>query len=175
MFFVDVIIGCSYWRAAKKYASIYRSSSCSNYSAWYKAYDNGNLQYFSSFEFINIVRVHQLLKGIQFCSVCHFIFINFFLTSGLLCTELGCSHKGAVAVRQPYIRVVGLEETNEANSRGPANFTVDEVISKLSIHVVIESFKVKRNLNVIYFCCLFSIARAKILFGVFGQHFFFHF
>ncbi|KAF3679863.1 DNA replication licensing factor MCM5 [Capsicum annuum] len=36
------------------------------------------------------------------------------------------SHKGAVAVRQPYIRVVGLEETNEANSRGPANFTVDE-------------------------------------------------
>ncbi|KAG5593618.1 hypothetical protein H5410_034850 [Solanum commersonii] len=36
------------------------------------------------------------------------------------------SHKGAVAVRQPYVRVVGLEETNEANSRGPANFTVDE-------------------------------------------------
>lgn len=50
-----------------------------------------------------------------------------------LCCELGCSHKGAVAVRQPYIRVVGLEETNEANSRGPANFTVDEVISKLSV------------------------------------------
>ncbi|CAN4113156.1 unnamed protein product [Withania somnifera] len=36
------------------------------------------------------------------------------------------SHKGAVAVRQPYVRVVGMEETNEANSRGPANFTVDE-------------------------------------------------
>ncbi|OIS97175.1 PREDICTED: DNA replication licensing factor MCM5 [Nicotiana attenuata] len=36
------------------------------------------------------------------------------------------SHKGAVAVRQPYIRVVGMDETNEANSRGSANFTVDE-------------------------------------------------
>jgi DNA replication licensing factor MCM5 len=37
------------------------------------------------------------------------------------------SHKGAVAIRQPYIRVVGLEDTNEASSRGPANFTPDEV------------------------------------------------
>ncbi|KAJ9548488.1 hypothetical protein OSB04_021031 [Centaurea solstitialis] len=36
------------------------------------------------------------------------------------------SHKGAVAVRQPYIRVVGIEETNEA-SRGPANFTTEEI------------------------------------------------
>ncbi|KAL4571399.1 hypothetical protein LXL04_018158 [Taraxacum kok-saghyz] len=36
------------------------------------------------------------------------------------------SHKGAVAVRQPYIRVVGIEETNEA-TRGPANFTPDEI------------------------------------------------
>lgn len=39
-----------------------------------------------------------------------------------------CSHKGAVAVRQPYIRVVGIEEANEANSRGPAAFTPEEVI-----------------------------------------------
>ncbi|KAL6523446.1 minichromosome maintenance protein 5 [Orobanche gracilis] len=37
------------------------------------------------------------------------------------------SHKGAVAVRQPYIRVVGLEESNEANSRGPTNLTRDEI------------------------------------------------
>ncbi|GLT25412.1 hypothetical protein SLA2020_005430 [Shorea laevis] len=37
------------------------------------------------------------------------------------------SHKGAVAVRQPYIRVVGMEETNEASSRGPASFTQEEV------------------------------------------------
>ncbi|GLU01385.1 hypothetical protein SLE2022_186960 [Rubroshorea leprosula] len=37
------------------------------------------------------------------------------------------SHKGAVAVRQPYIRVVGMEETNEASSRGPATFTQEEV------------------------------------------------
>ncbi|KAI3443973.1 hypothetical protein Pfo_000638 [Paulownia fortunei] len=37
------------------------------------------------------------------------------------------SHRGAVAVRQPYIRVVGLEETTEANSRGPTNFTRDEI------------------------------------------------
>lgn len=53
-----------------------------------------------------------------------------------LCSELGCSHKGAVAVRQPYIRVVGMDETNEANSRGSANFTVDEVVSELSIECV---------------------------------------
>lgn len=38
-----------------------------------------------------------------------------------------CSHKGAVAVRQPYIRVVGIEEANEANSRGPAAFLPEEV------------------------------------------------
>lgn len=37
------------------------------------------------------------------------------------------SHKGAVAIRQPYIRVVGIEETNETNSRGPAAFTQDEL------------------------------------------------
>ncbi|XP_019170508.1 PREDICTED: DNA replication licensing factor MCM5 [Ipomoea nil] len=37
------------------------------------------------------------------------------------------SHKGAVAVRQPYIRVVGMEDTSESNSRGPANFTTDEI------------------------------------------------
>ncbi|KAK2993662.1 hypothetical protein RJ640_009477 [Escallonia rubra] len=37
------------------------------------------------------------------------------------------SHKGAVAVRQPYIRVVGIEETHEASTRGPANFTPEEV------------------------------------------------
>ncbi|EXB96882.1 DNA replication licensing factor mcm5-A [Morus notabilis] len=37
------------------------------------------------------------------------------------------SHKGAVAVRQPYIRVVGIEEANEANSRGPAAFTPEEI------------------------------------------------
>ncbi|KAL6973941.1 minichromosome maintenance protein 5, partial [Sarracenia purpurea var. burkii] len=37
------------------------------------------------------------------------------------------SHKGAVAIRQPYIRVVGIEEANEADSRCPANFTADEI------------------------------------------------
>ncbi|KAK5773145.1 hypothetical protein PVK06_049450 [Gossypium arboreum] len=37
------------------------------------------------------------------------------------------NHKGAVAVRQPYIRIVGMEETNEASSRGPATFTQEEV------------------------------------------------
>ncbi|KAK2646724.1 hypothetical protein Ddye_021919 [Dipteronia dyeriana] len=37
------------------------------------------------------------------------------------------SHKGAVAVRQPYIRVVGLEDTNEASSRGPSAFTPEEI------------------------------------------------
>lgn len=37
------------------------------------------------------------------------------------------SHKGAVAVRQPYIRVIGIEEANESNSRGPATFSNEEV------------------------------------------------
>lgn len=37
------------------------------------------------------------------------------------------SHKSAVAIRQPYIRVVGIEEANEANSRGPAAFLPEEV------------------------------------------------
>ncbi|KAK9149833.1 hypothetical protein Scep_008590 [Stephania cephalantha] len=37
------------------------------------------------------------------------------------------ANKGAVAIRQPYIRVVGIEETNEASSRGPAAFTAEEV------------------------------------------------
>ncbi|KAK4391357.1 DNA replication licensing factor MCM5 [Sesamum angolense] len=43
----------------------------------------------------------------------------------ILCKQF---QKGAVAVRQPYIRVVGLEETSEANSRGPTNFTRDETL-----------------------------------------------
>ncbi|KAJ1382390.1 P-loop containing nucleoside triphosphate hydrolase [Sesbania bispinosa] len=37
------------------------------------------------------------------------------------------SQKGAVAVRQPYIRVVGIEEANEAKSRGPVAFTPEEI------------------------------------------------
>ncbi|MBA0806958.1 hypothetical protein Gohar_022798 [Gossypium harknessii] len=35
-------------------------------------------------------------------------------------------HKGAVTVRQPYIRIVGMEEINEASSRGPATSTQEE-------------------------------------------------
>ncbi|KAJ0076518.1 hypothetical protein Patl1_35321 [Pistacia atlantica] len=42
------------------------------------------------------------------------------------------SHKGAVAVRQPYIRVVGLEETNEASSRGPA-FKPEELRDDINV------------------------------------------
>ncbi|OIV99868.1 hypothetical protein TanjilG_26206 [Lupinus angustifolius] len=37
------------------------------------------------------------------------------------------SHKGAVAVRQPYIRVVGMEESNDAKSQGDAAFTTEEI------------------------------------------------
>ncbi|CAL0325649.1 unnamed protein product [Lupinus luteus] len=37
------------------------------------------------------------------------------------------SHKGAVAVRQPYIRVVGMEESNDAKSQGEAAFTTEEI------------------------------------------------
>ncbi|WCJ29845.1 DNA replication licensing factor MCM5 [Euphorbia peplus] len=37
------------------------------------------------------------------------------------------SNKGAVAVRQPYIRVVGIEEVNEASSQGHTAFTQEEI------------------------------------------------
>ncbi|MQL98590.1 hypothetical protein Taro_031301 [Colocasia esculenta] len=36
------------------------------------------------------------------------------------------NQKGAVGVRQPYIRVVGLEQTREVNSGAPSTFTMDE-------------------------------------------------
>ncbi|KAL6012076.1 minichromosome maintenance protein 5 [Asimina triloba] len=36
------------------------------------------------------------------------------------------AQRGAVAVRQPYIRVVGIEQAHEANSGGPSAFTHDE-------------------------------------------------
>ncbi|KAF3452998.1 hypothetical protein FNV43_RR03431 [Rhamnella rubrinervis] len=37
------------------------------------------------------------------------------------------SHKGAVAIRQPYVRVVGIEDANDANSRSPTAFTQEEI------------------------------------------------
>jgi hypothetical protein len=37
------------------------------------------------------------------------------------------SQKGAFGVKQPYIRVVGLEQTRDNNSNSPSNFTLDEV------------------------------------------------
>jgi hypothetical protein len=45
-----------------------------------------------------------------------------------------CSQKGAVGVKQPYIRVVGLEQSRDNNSNGPSNFTLDEVVSKVYIY-----------------------------------------
>ncbi|KAJ7120657.1 hypothetical protein O6H91_Y564700 [Diphasiastrum complanatum] len=36
------------------------------------------------------------------------------------------AQKGAVAIRQPYLRVVGMEEASESNSRGLTSFTSDE-------------------------------------------------
>ncbi|KQK01163.1 DNA replication licensing factor MCM5 [Brachypodium distachyon] len=36
------------------------------------------------------------------------------------------NHKGAVGVKQPYIRIVGLEQSRDDNSNGPSNFTLDE-------------------------------------------------
>ncbi|XP_054822131.1 DNA replication licensing factor MCM5 [Prosopis cineraria] len=42
-------------------------------------------------------------------------------------SNFSAAQKGAVAVRQPYIRVVGMEQANEANSRGPAAFTQEEI------------------------------------------------
>ncbi|KAH1067367.1 hypothetical protein J1N35_032354 [Gossypium stocksii] len=50
------------------------------------------------------------------------------------------NHKGAVTVKQPYIRIVGMEETNEASSRGPATSTQEEVenskkLPQIKMHV----------------------------------------
>ena len=39
-----------------------------------------------------------------------------------------CSQKGAVGVKQPYIRIVGLEQSRDDNTNGPSHFTLDEVV-----------------------------------------------
>jgi hypothetical protein len=46
-----------------------------------------------------------------------------------------CSQKGAVGVKQPYIRVVGLEQSRDNNSNGPSNFTLDEVVSFFKVYI----------------------------------------
>ncbi|KMZ60966.1 DNA replication licensing factor [Zostera marina] len=40
--------------------------------------------------------------------------------------QASATQKGAVGVRQPYIRVVGLEQAREANAGGPSTFSLDE-------------------------------------------------
>uniref|UniRef100_A0A0D9V1H3 DNA replication licensing factor MCM5 n=1 Tax=Leersia perrieri TaxID=77586 RepID=A0A0D9V1H3_9ORYZ len=40
--------------------------------------------------------------------------------------QTSANQKGAVGVKQPYIRVVGLEQSRDTNSNGPSNFTLDE-------------------------------------------------
>ncbi|TVU27892.1 hypothetical protein EJB05_19393 [Eragrostis curvula] len=40
--------------------------------------------------------------------------------------QASANQKGAVGVKQPYIRVVGLEQNRDNNSSGPSNFTLDE-------------------------------------------------
>nr|CAD1827796.1 unnamed protein product [Ananas comosus var. bracteatus] len=40
--------------------------------------------------------------------------------------QASATQKSAVGVKQPYIRVVGLEQTRETNSSGPSTFTLDE-------------------------------------------------
>lgn len=60
------------------------------------------------------------------------LFINLNLVMYLIYNAVEkhfCSQKGAVGVKQPYIRVVGLEQSRDNNSNGPSNFTLDEVIS----------------------------------------------
>ncbi|WOK96282.1 DNA replication licensing factor MCM5 [Canna indica] len=40
--------------------------------------------------------------------------------------QASAAQKGAVGVKQPYIRVVGLEQARENNSNGPSTYTLDE-------------------------------------------------
>ncbi|KAF5193688.1 Dna helicase [Thalictrum thalictroides] len=55
------------------------------------------------------------------------------------------AQKGAVAVRQPYIRVVGIEEANETDSRGssrgPSSFTAEEVEEFKKFASEVDSYK----------------------------------
>ncbi|PIA54255.1 hypothetical protein AQUCO_00900656v1 [Aquilegia coerulea] len=55
------------------------------------------------------------------------------------------AQRGAVAVRQPYIRVVGIEEANETNSggpsRGPSSFTAEEVEDFKKFASEVDSYK----------------------------------
>ncbi|KAH8504984.1 hypothetical protein H0E87_012282 [Populus deltoides] len=87
------------------------------------------------------------------------------------------SHRGAVAVRQPYIRVVGIEEVNEASSRGHAAFTKEEVeefkkfASRTDAHEVIRS-KIapsifgEENVKKAVACLLFGGSRKNLPDGV---------
>ncbi|KAL5729718.1 DNA helicase [Ranunculus cassubicifolius] len=56
-------------------------------------------------------------------------------------SNVSAAQKGAVAVRQPYIRVVGIEEANETNSRGPSAFTYDEVEDFKKFASDVDSYK----------------------------------
>ncbi|KAM7267049.1 hypothetical protein ACFE04_009215 [Oxalis oulophora] len=66
------------------------------------------------------------------------------------------SHKGAVAVRQPYIRVVGIEEACESSTRGPAAFTQEEAstetlaINYFIMRTSVEEFKKFASQNDVY-------------------------
>ncbi|KAF9590404.1 hypothetical protein IFM89_034197 [Coptis chinensis] len=51
------------------------------------------------------------------------------------------AQKGAVAVRQPYIRVVGIEEANATNSRGPSAFTSEDVEEFKKFASEVDSYK----------------------------------
>ncbi|GJU48954.1 hypothetical protein Tco_1218509, partial [Tanacetum coccineum] len=64
-------------------------------------------------------------------------------------------NKSTIAVRQPHIRVVGIEETNEA-TRGPANFTTEETSHDL------HPLKNQRNLDSDVHCSSLHILLREI-------------
>lgn len=68
-----------------------------------------------------------------------------------------CSHKGAVAIRQPYIRVVGIEDANDANTRGSAAFTQEEVIIKF----IQRFFSGKNNFSILRMYVYYEVPVAK--------------
>ncbi|KAF6143691.1 hypothetical protein GIB67_021701 [Kingdonia uniflora] len=51
------------------------------------------------------------------------------------------AQKGAIAIRQPYIRVVGIEEANDANLRGPSAFTAEDVEEFKKFALEADSYK----------------------------------
>lgn len=100
----------------------------------YLAHDWPSLGFIASFKQpIHQPRKNDYISYFHVCAYCLLV-IDF-----LLMVQF-CSQRGAVAIRQPYIRVVGIEEINESSSRGHAAFTIEEVQIEITAYNCFNTF-----------------------------------